>query len=201
YLGPLRLRESLAANRAVTAAQALGWVGVDLVQETARALGLQPDGPSVRQDLTFAESGFDASLLDIARAFATIGNGGAMVGVAGDPHRVAGELPRPATVRRILDAGGREIYAYEPATKETLAPELAYLLTDVLADSETRCALVECGASSVWSDERAVAVSSGESAAGDAWTVGYTPDSLVGVWAGGEGLTGDGHSAPLRRAL
>lgn len=194
YLGPLRLREALAADRAVTAAQALGWVGVDLVQETARALGLEPDGPGVRQDLTFAESGFEASLLDIGRAFATIGNGGAMVGVADDQ-------PRPAAVRRILDAEGREVYAYEAVTQETLAPDLAYLLTDVLGDSDTRCALVECTVSLDLPDDRAVAVSSGESAAGDAWTIGYTPDSLVGVWVGREGLTGDGDSAPLWRAL
>lgn len=191
YLGPLRLRQALAADRAVTAAEALGWVGVGLVRETARALGLQPGGPD---DLSFAETGFEASLLDIGRAFATIGNGGAMAGMAGDPDR-------PTTIVRILDANGREVYTHETATRRALAAELAYLLTDILADHDTRCALITCAASPELSDGRAVAVSSGESAVGDAWTIGYTPNRLIGVLVSGDGATGDADAAPLWRAL
>ncbi|MBP9503162.1 MAG: transglycosylase domain-containing protein [Candidatus Promineofilum sp.] len=191
YLGPLRLRQALAADRAVTAAEALGWVGVGLVRETARALGLRPDGPD---DLSFAETGFEASLLDIGRAFATIGNGGAMAGMADDPER-------PATIARIVDANGREVYARETATKKTLAAELAYLLTDILADHDTRCALIDCSVSPELPDGRSAAVSNGESAAGHAWAVGYTPDRLVGVRVTGDGATGSADAAPLWRAL
>lgn len=191
YLGPLRLRQALAADRAVTAAEALGWVGVGLVRETARALGLRPDGPD---DLSFAETGFEASLLDVGRAFATIGNGGAVAGMAGDPGR-------PATIARILDANGREVYTRETATRKTLAAELAYLLTDILADHDTRCTLITCAISPDLPDGRPVAVSSGESATGDAWTVGYTPDRLIGVRVAGDGATGDADATPLWRAL
>ncbi len=190
YLGPVRLRQALAADRAVTAAQALGWVGVDLVRETARALGLWPDAAGARDDLAFANSGFEASLLEIGRAFATISNGGAMAGAAGDPVR-------PATVRRILDAEGREVYAHQAATQEILAPELAYLLTDMLADGDTRCALVECAHPAGLPDGRAVAVAGGLSAAGDGWTVGYIPERLVGVRVNG----GDTAEAMARALL
>lgn len=195
YLGPLRLRQALAADRAVAAAQALSWVGIDLVRETARALGLQPDGLDAAEGLSFADNGFEATLLDVSRAFATIDNHGAMIGTTG------GDFPRPAAIRRITDGEGREVYAYEAATKETLAPELAYLLTDMLADSETRCALVECPTTPTLPDKHPVAISRGQSDVGDAWTIGYTPDRLVAMWVKSGEPAQENASEPLWRGL
>ena len=178
YLGPLRLREALAAGRNVPALQVFSWVGAGRVLETARALGVEPPAGSAAPDLTFPEQGFPASLLDLGRAFAAVGNGGVMTGIALDD-----ETPRPATIRRVIGDDGDAVYSYEPATRETLSPELAYLLADILSDSDPSCPSGTCpGAASVAS-EQPVAVARGESAEGDSWDIGFTPERLIAVRA------------------
>ncbi len=98
---------------------------------------------------------------------------------------------RPATVRRIMDAEGREIYNYTQTTSETLAPELAYLLTDILADRETRCSLTDCPDTLELPGGHRAAFAAGESAAGDSWAVGYTPERLIGIRVSGDDATAD----------
>ena len=189
FLGPLRLREAMAAARTVPATQVLSWIGGTQVLTTARALGLEPG--TAAPDLAFPTVGFPAPLLDLARAFGTVGNGGRMTGFA--PDGAIGEaLPQPATIQRITAADGRELYAYEPTTQQTLSPELAYLLTDILSDAEARCPAGSCPdwpalpggqpAAVVPTAVVPAAVATGESTDGS-WALGYTPNILIGVMA------------------
>ena len=179
FLGPLRLREAMATGRLVPATQVLSWVGPAQVLATARGLGLEPGAGA---DLTLPETGFPASLLDLGRAFAAIANGGTMAGGAS-----AGEPPRPATIQRVTSADGRQVYAHQPAARETLSPALAYLVTDILSDAEARCPQGDCPAWPALPGEQAAAMAAGHSLSGDAWAIGYTPDLLVGVLSpGGE---------------
>ena len=163
YRGPLRLREALAADRAAPAAQMLGWVGVARVLDNARALGVDVAGAT--PGLAFAQEGFTADPLSLAHAFAAIGNGGALAGAPG------ADAPRPATVVRVLDRRGQEVYALAPATRDALSPELAWLMTDMLRAA----------------DAGGAALATGRTAAGDAWAIGQSPRRLVAVWAGGKG--------------
>ena len=177
YLGPLRLREAVALNRAAPAAQVLSWVGVDAVLDSARALGLAADAATIPADLTFAQRGFPADLLRLSHAFAAVANGGTLAGATDN------DSPRPATVRRVVDDRGDEVYALIPDRREALSAELAWLLTDMLSDNS------------------GVALAAGISAdSGDAWAVGYTAERLVGVRAAVEDGGADAAVA-VRQAL
>lgn len=192
FLGPLRLREAMAAARTVPATQVLSWIGGTQVMTTARALGLEPD--TAAPDLTFPTAGFPVPLLDLARAYATVGSGGRMAGFAAD-GAIGEALPQPATIQRITAADGREFYTYEPTTRQTLSPELAYLLTDILSDAEARCPAGSCPdwpalpggqpAAVVLAAVVPAAGATGESTDGS-WALGYTPDTLIGVMAAGD---------------
>ena len=154
-------------------AQVLGWVGAERVVATARALGLRADEPAA--GLALAEEGFPAGLLEMSAALAAVANRGALAGAADTLGQ-----PRPTTIRRVTDGGGAVAYAYEPVTREALAPELAYLLTDMLAGRDAACPAEVCPATSELPDGRRAAL-----VAGDGWAVGATPERLIGVWAGG----------------
>ncbi len=172
YRGPLRLREALVSGRAAPAAQVLGWVGAARVVGNARALGV--DVGAAAEGLAFANEGFAADLLSLSHAFAAVANGGALAGTAND------EQPRPATIARVRDGRGDAVYAFAPDSREALDPALAWLLSDMLAGGE------------------AAAVAAGASAAGgDAWAIAYTPQEVVGVWAGG---AADGENPATRAA-
>jgi hypothetical protein len=58
-----------------------------------------------------------------------VANGGTLAGAPGD-------APRPATVARVLDARGDEVYTFAPQTRDALDPALAWLLSDMLAGGE-----------------------------------------------------------------
>lgn len=182
FLGPLRLREAMAAARTVPATQVLSWIGGTQVMATARALGLEPG--TAAPDLTFPTVGFPAPLLDLARAYATVGSGGRMTGFAAD-GTISEALPQPATIQRITAADRREFYAYEPTTQQTLSPELAYLLTDILSDAEARCPAGSCPDWPALPGGQPAAGTTGESTDGS-WALGYTPDILIGVMAAGD---------------
>lgn len=174
-LGPLRLRAALAAGRAAPATQMLGWVGVARVLENTAALGVLASDAT--PGLAFAQEGFSADLLSLTHAFAALGNGGTLAGAPGAAR------PRPATVVRVLDGQGEEVYALAPETRDVVSPELAWLLTDMLR-----------------TDAGGAALATGRSAAGGDWTVGLSPARLVGVWAGG--AAGDDNAAvPVWRTL
>lgn len=191
YLGPLRLRPALAADRAAPAAQVLGWVGAERVLATARALGLRADEPAA--GLALAEAGFPAGLLETSAALAVVDNHGA---AAGAPD-AAGQL-RPATISRVTDGSGGVAYVYEPDTRQALAPELAYLLTDMLAGRDAACPSERCPAAAELPDGRPAAL-----VAGDGWAIGFTPQRLIGVWAGSDAPAGEGETsaAALWRAM
>lgn len=190
FLGPMRLREALAAGRLVPATEVLSWVGVDRVLATARELGLRPGTVEFTADLTFAAGGFPASLLDVSRAFAAISHNGVMAGVdRGDG------LPYPATIRRVVDPLGEDVYTYEPVLRETLPAELAYLLTDMLADRDAGCPAASCDEMPALPDGRQAAIAGGESSRGDGWSVGYTPERLIGV------VSATTDAAPVQQAL
>lgn len=187
FLGPLRLREAAAAGRAAPAAQALSRVGAGRVAATARALGLRPATGAT--DLSLVDVGFPATLLELAGAFATVGNGGLSSGASHND-----DLPRPTTLRRVTDLAGETVHAHEATVRETLAPELAYLMTDILADEPARCRTTDCPDGTKLPNGRTVALATGR-APGNNWAIGYTPERLVGV------RTENGEAAPLWRAV
>ncbi len=174
-LGPLRLRESLAAGRAAPATQMLGWVGVARVLENAGALGVLASDAT--PGLAFAQESFSADLLSLSHAFAALGNGGTLAGAPG------AERPRPATVVRVRNGQAEEVYALAPETRDVVSPELAWLLTDMLR-----------------TDAGGAALATGRSAAGGDWAVGLSPARLVGVWAGGA-AGDDNAAAPVWQTL
>lgn len=182
FRGPLRLRQAAGLNSAVPATQALSWVGVDRVLEIARALGISTGQDQPPAGLAFVETGFSASLLDLVYAFAAIDNSGVAAGL----NLGEGNFVRPATIERIYDDREQSLYTFTPATRDTVDADLAYLLTDILADEPARCPTAGCPEALALSDGRPAAIATGESPpTGDTWTIGYTPDRVIGVWLGG----------------
>jgi membrane peptidoglycan carboxypeptidase len=181
FHGPLRLRQAAAGNLAVPAVQALSWVGVPRVLDNARALGIRLDEDRTTTGPAFAEEGFAATLLDLAQAFGVVNNGGTSAG----HEQVQDGAIRPATIARITAMGGEDLYRFSPAMREILAPDLDYLLTDILADEAARCEVVSCLEPPGLSGGRRAVLTTGESTTtGDTWAIGYTPEQVIGVWRG-----------------
>jgi membrane peptidoglycan carboxypeptidase len=90
----------------------------------------------------------------------------------------------PTAILRIEDSRGNVLVDNgTPTGRQVLSPEHAYLITDILADDQARCAAFSCP--SVLELSRPAAAKTGTTDDyRDAWTIGYTPDLVTGVWVG-----------------
>lgn len=139
----------------------------------------------------------NASVLEMTGAYQTFANGGTHV--------------PPQGVLDIWDNYGRSLYHYDPMHPPTVpvfSPQVAYLMTSVLIDQPTRAheflqdyvlSFADINASCTYLSEcpYQVAAKTGTTDATvknaygqsvdvvqDNWTMGYTPNVVVGVWSG-----------------
>jgi membrane peptidoglycan carboxypeptidase len=203
FHGPVRMRTALANGYSGAALKTLDLVGLANVERTAAQMGLNL-GPS-GQAAAGSWAG-DVSLIELGQAFGIFDAGGEQVGV-----NVGTNSTRPARlsliiVQRIEDVYGHTYLETTPARRSILSPQLAYLINDVLSDDSARWPTL--GQGSVLDLGRpAAALATQTSAKTSNWTVGYTPDRLVGVWIGSRAgssmdqMSRTNGSAPIWRAI
>jgi membrane peptidoglycan carboxypeptidase len=182
--GPVLLRAALANSYNIPAVRLLNELGVERVIRTAHRLGINTlTGDDYGLSITLG--GGEVRLLDLTYAYSVFANGGRMVGRPVDPERIRPGYRKldPAAILRVEDAQGRVIYEYEPAGEQVLDERVAYLITDILADNAARRPAF--GTHSALELSRPAAVKTGTTNDWrDAWTIGYTPQLVVGVWVG-----------------
>jgi penicillin-binding protein 1B len=183
FHGRVPIREALERSYNVATARLGQQVGIGQVVEIARRLGIESP---LQEVPSLAIGAADITPLELARAYATLANGGIRPQIRTfedvvDP--LAGALERqPIESERVLDGG------------------TAYLVTSLLegvvnrgtAASLRRSGLVGpiAGKTGTSNEER------------DAWFVGYTPELVVTVWVGYDdnrvlGLTGGAAALPI----
>jgi penicillin-binding protein 1A len=168
YLGSIDLQEATIHSDNSVYAQLTAQVGPRNIANVARRLGVTRP----LDDYFAIGLGVEAvSPLEMARAFASLANGGKRV-----DGSVLGNVPR--AVLRVED--GRRADSNDAVAKDVVEPNHAALVTSILQRVVTegtgrRAAL----------DDRPIAGKTGTTENyGDAWFVGYTPQLAVAVWVG-----------------
>jgi 1A family penicillin-binding protein len=170
FHGVVPLREALASSYNVPAVRVLQAIGVERAVEMGRRLGLTTFNDPSRYDLSLTLGGGEVRLLDLTAAYAAFAAGGVRVD--------------PVAILRVEDTSGHVLYeAPPPAGERVISAQTAYLITDILADNDARAPAF--GARSPLRLDRPAAAKTGTTTDfRDNWTIGYTPDLAVGVWAG-----------------
>ncbi len=212
FHGPMRLREALANSFNVPAVEVMSWVGVDKVLRTAHSLGIMSldEGP-YSYGLPLTLGGGEVSLLDMVYAFSVMDNMGRMIGepVPEQEKRLGFRSLDPVAILRVEDRDGRIIYEYnQPQDREILTPQLGFLMNDMLSDRNNRCQGFGCPNAMELPDNRPAGVKTGTTNDfRDAWTVGYTPQLVTGVWVGNtdnepmDNVPGSKGAAPIWQAF
>ncbi|MCZ7545918.1 MAG: transglycosylase domain-containing protein [Anaerolineae bacterium] len=151
FHGPMSIRQALANSYNVPAVEVTRWVGVDEVIRTAHRMGVN----SLNQDLNYyglslTLGGGEVSLLDLSYAYSVFANMGEMRGTpVPDPDRRPGyRILDPVAIKRIeMDdpEGGPPIVLWQYGEDRNtfgrhtvLAEPLAFLMNDILSDTESR---------------------------------------------------------------
>jgi 1A family penicillin-binding protein len=170
YGGPIRLREALASSSNLIAVKVLESIGIEAMTGMARRLGITTFDDSNRFGLAIALGGGEVRLLELTAAYGAFANGGHVV--------------HPVAVQRVEDPNGTVIWMSDAGVGDRVLDErIGFLISDILSDNIAR--MPGFGEDSLLRLSRPAAVKTGTTTDfRDNWTVGYTPDLVVGVWAG-----------------
>lgn len=167
YSGPVTLRRALEKSINIPASRMIYELGPEKVVETAKAMGIESP---LEPHLSLALGSADVTPLEMANAFATLANGGLRV--------------QPLSIVRVTDAKAKVLEEHRPVRQVGLAPDVAYVMTDLLKG------VIERGTGT--------AAKIGKPAAGktgttddyrNAWFIGYTPRLVAAVWVGNDDNT------------
>lgn len=209
FHGPVLLRQALACSFNIPAVIMIHKVGVQNVLDTAHAMGITDlNDPYYGLSLTLGTG--TVKLLDMAYAFSVFANGGVMVGESVPDANVKPGFRRldPVAILKVTDSKGLVMYEYqEPQRQEVISPQVAYLINDILSDNNARAPFFGYD-SPLYIPDRPTAVKTGTTDGyHDAWTIGYTPQYVVGVWTGNtdyeatKNATGSVIAAPLWNSI
>ena len=183
FRGPVSLRSSLANSLNIPAVKALDYVTVNRLLELSERLGATsivspqlecPDYPAETRPLyglALTLGGGELKPLELAGAYATFANGG---------------LQMPPTPILWVENNAGEVLVdnREPHGAQVISAQDAYLLTNVLSDQAARCPSFGCPNMLELANRPVAAKTGTTNDFRDAWTVGYTPDLVAGVWVG-----------------
>jgi len=158
--GLVRYREALANSYNIAAVRIAERVGVPSLLSFLRSAGLTTlTGTPEHYGLALTLGDAEVRLLELAQAYGIFARGGKT-------------LPLRTLMNDPIGEGST-----------VLDPRIAWLITDILSDDTAR--LAEFGESGPLSFDFPVAAKTGTTRnSRDNWTIGYTPDRIVGVWVG-----------------
>lgn len=179
FRGSVTVRTALANSLNIPAVTLLQDVGARDFVATLKEFGADSlnNDAATQCGLSVVLGCAEVSLLDLSHAYASLADEGVY-------HDVM-----PYT--KIVDKNGKQIYPQKSflfndndnGEKRVIDAAYTYMISDILNDNNARSMVF--GANSSLKLSRKAAVKTGTTDENrDAWTFGYTPDLLVGVWVG-----------------
>ncbi len=168
--GPVSIRQALAGSLNIPAVKAIYLAGINSVIDLAENLGYSTLYPRSRFGLSLVLGGAEVKLLEHVNAYSVFANDGQV-------NQVTGLL-------KIEDKNGRIIEEYTPSVRKALDSKVVKMINSILSDNNARTYIF--GAKNFLTlNNRPVGAKTGTTNDyHDAWTIGYTPSLVAGVWVG-----------------
>jgi 1A family penicillin-binding protein len=175
YLGPLTLRDSLAQSRNIPSIKTLYLAGIKDSLDTARNMGITSLGDSNQYGLTLVLGGGEVSPLEMTSAYGVFANAGIR-----NPYY---------SILKVENARGEVLEEATPHPEQVISEEIVNKISDILSDNVARTPAYGANSPLNFTD-RPVAVKTGTTNDfRDVWIIGYTPNLVVGAWAGNNNNT------------
>jgi penicillin-binding protein 1C len=180
FHGPHSMRSALANSYNIPAVKALSYAGVDRFQNVADRVGLT--FPLVRPEaagLSAALGSVEVPLIDMVRGYSVLANAGKRV----DFYSIAKVTRKNGNNEEVV------FEATEHPATQVVDPGVAYLLTSILSDNQARTPAFGANSPLYLGQRPAAAKTGTTNEYKDNWTLGYTPQLVVGVWVGNSNNT------------
>ncbi|MBI2017732.1 PBP1A family penicillin-binding protein [Candidatus Daviesbacteria bacterium] len=181
FHGAVSLRTALAASFNMPAVKLAATVGIPAIIETAQDMGITTFTQPERYGLSLTLGGAEVKMVDMITMYGTLANLGKRVDI--NP------------ILKIVDGNGNIIDEAQNQHKQAISPQIAYLISHILADNAARTPAFGPNSQLLIKD-KTVSVKTGTTdLKRDNWTFGYTEDFVVGTWVG------NNDNSPMRQAL
>ncbi len=168
--GPITIRRALGGSLNIPAVKSLYLAGIDNVINLMQEMGYSTITPETQCGLSLVLGGCEVKLLDHVGAFATFARDG--------------ERAKKVAILKVEDKDGKKIQEFKVEKNKVLESNVARQINSILSDDNAR-AWVFGGGSLLTLPGRPVAAKTGTTNDNnDAWTIGYTPSFVTGVWVG-----------------
>ena len=201
YHGLVTYRYALQNSFNVPAVKLLIDTGVNDSLHTAQAMGINSYTGTPNYTMVLGTLG--VHLLDETSAYGVFANGGVRI----PPH----------AIDTVMDTQGHLIYHFSSTGTRVLSKQVAFMVTNVMSDNTSRLyEFFDCNVLQLYANSKqdcvqgnrglvrpAAAKTGTSSDFKDNWTVGYTTDYVMGVWAGNNddsamvNVTGVDGAAPI----
>ena len=170
FKGPVTLRQALAESRNVPSVKVFYLADPKRVVDLARKAGISYLKDWQNYGLSLGLGTAEVRMADLIRFYGALANDGKLVS-------------QSLILKIIQDK--KVIYEYKPEEKEFVSSQTARILNDILKDVEARKGLLQASLPLTIFPGYEVAIKTGTTQFyQDAWTFGYTPNIVVGIWAG-----------------
>ncbi|MBI4778951.1 hypothetical protein HY797_00670, partial [Candidatus Falkowbacteria bacterium] len=168
--GPVTIRQALAGSLNIPAVKAIYLTGIENVINLAQNLGYTTLNDKDRFGLSLVLGGGAVKLLEHTNAFSAFAR-------EGIKHPVA-------VILKVEDKDGKILEEFKDQNEKVLEPNIARLTNSILSDNNARAYIF--GTNNMLTlGSRPVAAKTGTTNDyHDAWTIGYTPSIVTGVWVG-----------------
>ncbi|MDO9509928.1 MAG: penicillin-binding protein [Candidatus Magasanikbacteria bacterium] len=167
--GLVTMRKALQGSLNIPAVKTLYLTGVEDTLEFAKRFGYTTFTGDY--GLSLVLGGGEVNLLEHTNAYATLANNGV--------------FRDPVSILKIIDNTGKTIEEWKPnkGTK-AIEPDIAATITNVLSDNKSRAFMFGLNSTLTLADRPLAAKTGTTNDYKDAWTMGYTPSLVTGVWVG-----------------
>lgn len=170
FRGPVDLRHAIAQSLNIPSVKLLYLTGINDVIQTAKDMGISTLTDPKRYGLSLVLGGAEVNLLEMTSAFGVFAQDGIL-------H------PKTA-ILRIENTKGIIIEEKRDSSVPVLDTEVARIINDLLSDNDARVPMFNPRSSLYFADRKVAAKTGTTQDYHDAWTIGYTPQIVTGVWVG-----------------
>ncbi len=169
YKGKMAVRNALAESRNIPAVQVMQKEGVSNAVKAANRMGITTVNDPNKYGLSLALGTAEVQLLQSTSAYTSFAN--------------QGQHYSPVLFTSVTDKYGKTILKPQsPKASKVLSPEAAYIIDSILSDTSARAPTY---GTSLNISGHTVALKTGTTNdSRDAWTIGFTPSIVTGVWLG-----------------
>lgn len=168
--GPISIRKALQGSLNIPAVKTLYLVGLDKAIELSEKLGYTTLSKG-DFGLSLVLGGGEVTLLEHTNTYSAFANNGINY--------------KPTSILQVEDNSGKILKKWKKEqANQALSSDTATMISNILSDNDSRAYIFGTNNSLTLADRPVAAKTGTTNLYVDAWTVGYTPSLVTGVWVG-----------------